>query len=551
MELSGATSGGGLLDQIVASLTAMPAEQRAEVEKAALAFTKGRKWLPNVGPQTTAFFCLADILLYGGQGGGGKSDLGLGLAFTEHRRSLILRRKYVDLGALIDRALEINGTRTGFNGSPPPKLETSDGRLIRFGANQHLGDEQSWQGQPFDLKVFDEACQFLESQVRFHLGWLRSTAEGQRTRAILPSNPPVTAEGQWLVGMFRPWLDITHGKPAKHGELRWFVTDPDGKDFEVPGPQPHQFPGIDKPVIPHSRTFIPAALADNPYLVRTNYQAQLDALPEPLRSAVRDGNFMAARKDDEWQVIPSAWVIEAQKRWTPKPADHVPMCAMGVDISGGGDDPMTIAPRHDGWFAPIIEIPGKNIPKDKLGTYQAGQVVSHRKDNAIVVIDMGGGYGGGPFEHLRANRIDVDAYKGSAASSARTRDRQMTFVNKRSEAIWRFREALDPDQPGGSPIALPPDPMLAADLTAPTWEPISHKGGMAVKIESKEDVCARLGRSTDRGDAVVMCWSVGLKTHQVKGGFRPAQRPQVVMGHMAARRPVQTQPQSYRRREHD
>ena len=516
--------------------------------------TKHMRWLPNPGPQTDAYWSKADVLLYGGQGGGGKSELGLGLAFTAHRRSLILRRQYTDLGAMIDRALEINGSRNGFNGSPPPKLTTPDGRLIRFGANQHLGDEQSWQGQPFDLKVFDEAVQFLEQQIRFHLGWLRSTTPGQRTRALLGSNPPVTAEGQWVIGMFRPWLDITHGNPAKHGELRWFVTDPDGKDFEVPGPEPYQFPGHDRPVIPHSRTFIPAELKDNPYLIRTNYQAQLDALPEPLRSAVRDGNFMAARKDDEWQVIPTAWVLAAQQRWKPQPAAHVPLCAMGVDASGGGDDPMTIARRHDGWFAEMIEVPGKEIPRERIGTYCAGRILSHRRDNAIVVIDMGGGYGGSIYEHLKANQIDCEPYKGSSAASGRTRDKQMAFVNKRSEALWRFREALDPDQPGGSPIALPADPMLVADLTAPTWEPISFRGGMAVKVESKEDVCARLGRSTDRGDAVMMCWTAGLKTAQVRGGFRPVKRQETaILGHQAARRPSyhQQQPQSWRNREHD
>jgi hypothetical protein len=61
-----------------------------------------------------------------------------------------------------------------------------------------------------------------------------------------------------------------------------------------------------------SRTFIPAALRDNPFLINTNYQANLDGLPEPLRSAVRDGNFMAARQDADFQVIPTQWLIEAQ-----------------------------------------------------------------------------------------------------------------------------------------------------------------------------------------------------------------------------------------------
>ena len=170
-----------------------------------------RKWVPNPGPQTEAYYSPADVLLYGGQGGGGKSDLGLGLAFSgPHRRALILRRKYTNLGGLIDRAKEINGGSEGFNGSPPPKFRLPD-RLIEFGANQHLGDEQDFQGIPFDLKVFDEAVQFLEAQVRFHLGWMRSTfamtsePSGQRehaqrasgnavrVRAVLATNPRSTA----------------------------------------------------------------------------------------------------------------------------------------------------------------------------------------------------------------------------------------------------------------------------------------------------------------------------------------------------------------------
>ncbi len=90
------------------------------------------------------------------------------------------------------------------------------------------------------------------------------------------------------------------------------VSDPDGKDVEVDGPEPFEFAGEEKPVIPHTRTFIPAALRDNPFLRDTGYAATLDALPEPLRSAVRDGNFMAARDDDQWQLIPTMWITIRQ-----------------------------------------------------------------------------------------------------------------------------------------------------------------------------------------------------------------------------------------------
>lgn len=487
-----------LLDDILAKLAKMPASEKAELQRAYL--RENPKWLPNIGPQTTAYLCPADLLFYGGQGGGGKSDLGLGLAFSQHRRSLLLRRKYVDLSALVERALEINGTRDGFNGQPPPKLRTPDNRLLHFGANQHLGDEQSWQGQPYDFKFFDEVVQFLEAQVRFHLGWIRSTDEGQRCRAVLGSNPPLDAAGQWVVGMFRPWLDLTHPNPAKHGELRWFVTDPDGKDMEVGGPEPVELDG--KTLIPQSRTFIPAKLSDNPYLIKTNYQAQLDALPEPLRSAVRDGNFMASRKDAENQVIPTAWVLAAQTRWKENGWQAYTMTAMGYDPAGGGKDEATIARRHGGWFDKIVSVQGE---KTADGHAMAAKVLEVRKDSAPVVVDVGGGYAGASIERFKDNGVTFLKFNGAASSTARTKQSNLPFYNKRAEAWWRMREALDPQQQGGSAVELPDDPVLRADLTTPTWELRTGK----IVVESKEDIRERLGRSPDKGDAVVLALSEG------------------------------------------
>lgn len=478
----------------------MPEADKRALQKAMAA--DALKWVPNVGPQTLAYFSPADVLLYGGQGGGGKSDLGIGLAFTAHRRSLILRRKYANLGSLTERAIEINGSRDGYNGSPPPLLRTADGRYIQFAGNQHLGDEQDWQGQPFDFKMFDEAVQFLELQVRFHLGWLRSTTEGQRTRALLATNPPIDSDGDWIIGMFRPWLDITHPNPAKHGELRWFVTAPDGSDLEVDGPEPIQLPGADSVAHPMSRSFIAAALKDNPYLIDTGYQKQLDGLPEPLRSAVRDGNFMAARQDADFQVIPTDWIVQAQARWKPDGHKDYLMTAMGFDPAGGGSDAAELAYRHGGWYGPIITAKGEETAD---GSAAAATIVKHRRGNAPVVVDCGGGYGGAVTLRLKDNDIPHLRFVGAEGSTKHTRDGALKFANKRAEAMWKFREELDPDQEGGSVIALPPDPELRADLAAPTYS----VGARGILIESKDDLRKRLGRSTGKGDAVVMALSSG------------------------------------------
>lgn len=487
------------LDDLVGRLTKLgPDEQRIADELIA----STPVWVPSPGPQTEAYFSKADVLLYGGQGGGGKSDLGLGLAFTAHKRSLIMRRKYANLGSLTERAIEINGSRSGFNGSPPPLLRTTDSRYIQFAGNQHLGDEQDWQGQPFDLKVFDEATQFLELQVRFHLGWLRSTEAGQRVRALLATNPPVDADGDWIIGMFRPWLDVTHPKPAEHGELRWFVTAPDGSDLEVEGPEPVDFPGASGPAIPMSRSFIPAALKDNPFLIDTGYQAKLDGLPEPIRSAVRDGNFMAARADADFQVIPTAWILEAQARWKPDGHRGSAMTAMGLDPAGGGRDSAELASRYGGWFAECVSAKGEETAD---GSSTAAMVIKHRRNSCPVIVDVGGGYGGAVITRFKDNEIPYRPFNGSGESTAKTVDGQLTFVNKRAEAWWRFREALDPDQQGGSPIALPPDPELRADLSAPTWK-LTTRG---IQLESKDDIRKRLGRSPGKGDAAVMSLSEG------------------------------------------
>jgi hypothetical protein len=517
------------LSEVLAAFGAMKPEEKQEIIAEALKHNGDMRWVPSPGPQMAAYHSQADVLLYGGQGGGGKSDLGIGLAFTAHRRSLILRRQYANLSALTERAVGINGTRSGFNGSPPPLLRTQDGRFIQFGANQHLGDEQNWQGQPFDYKFFDEACQFLEQQVRFHLGWLRSTEVGQRVRAVLGSNPPLDASGDWLIKMFRPWLDIAYHKPAKHGELRYFVTAPDGSDLEVDGPEPVE---LDKhKLIPESRTFIPAALSDNPYLINTGYQSKLDALPEPLRSAVRDGNFMAVRQDSQFQVIPMAWILAAQERWKPDGFQKFLMTAMAFDPAGGGSDAEELIWRHGGWFAEPVTAKGVET---KDGSRAAGVIVAHRRANAPVVVDVGGGYGGAVIQRLDDNEIPHHGFNGARKSMAKTKDGKLGFYNKRAEVWWRMREELDPDQEGGSVIALPPGAEVRADLAAPQWK-LTTQG---IQIESKDDIRKRLGRSTGKGDVVVMCLVEGqaVITRELHKASRAAKRAPKVITSQTRRR---------------
>ncbi|MBZ0148527.1 MAG: hypothetical protein K8F62_13440, partial [Pseudorhodoplanes sp.] len=193
------------------------------------------KWVPSEGPQSQAYDSEADMLLYGGEPGGGKSQLILGLAFNKHRRSLIMRRHYGELERLIEDAVAIHGSRHGFSRDPHPRLRIAPGSTVYFRAAQHVGDEHGTMGQGRDLLGIDEATHFAESQVRFLMGWVRSEIPGQRCRTVLATNPPLTAEGLWVNAMFAPWLDPNFPRPARPRELRWVITDEEGKDLWVDG----------------------------------------------------------------------------------------------------------------------------------------------------------------------------------------------------------------------------------------------------------------------------------------------------------------------------
>ena len=183
-----------LINELIEKYDGLSPEKKAEMDKLVEDRSQGRLWFPTPGPQLLAVECKADVLLYGGSGGSGKTDLILGLAHTEHKRTLIIRKHYVDLTALTDRAKEINGTEKGYNGSIPPRLKTVEGRLIDFGGIAKPGDEEHWQGQAHDLLAVDEVVQNREKQIRFLMGWVRSAEEGQRCRVILASNPPTTSD---------------------------------------------------------------------------------------------------------------------------------------------------------------------------------------------------------------------------------------------------------------------------------------------------------------------------------------------------------------------
>jgi hypothetical protein len=470
------------LHEMLEILRELSPKERKALEKDVFDQTKNRVWIPNLGPQTDGYTTEADELFYGGQAGGGKSDMIVGLALEEHSRSLIFRRFQDDADALADRAMELVGNRDGWNGQKH-RLRLESDRVIDFGGMKEEKDKERYKGKPHDLIGFDEIPDFLKSQYEFVIAWNRSVDPEQRCRIVCAGNPPTQAEGLWVIDYWGAWLHPNHPNPAQEGELRWYTQDLEGNEIEVDGFGPHIIGG--QKVYARSRTFIRAKLDDNPDLAATNYDAVLSKLPKELRAAYRDGRFDLGLKDRPWQIVPSAWVRAAQSR-----------------VAQGGDDKTSLAPRHGFWLGDIAMYKGVETPDGKTC---AGKVLFHRRNNAEVILDMGGGYGGATYERLEMNGIRSKKYKGNTLTKKRTKDRVLKFANVRTATLWNMREMLDPDQVGGSKMALPNDPELFADLTAAAY---SVERGV-IKATSKEDLVKRLGRSTDKGDCAMMAFTSG------------------------------------------
>jgi hypothetical protein len=235
-------------------------------------------WTPLPGPQVSALDSPADELFYGGGAGGGKSDLLLGYGLTRARHGIVFRRQFRQLlgpERLIERSKAIVGRPELFNHTQLV-WRLPGGRMLEFGAVDHEDDKAKYQGRAHDFKGFDEVAQFSESQYLFLIGWARTSQPGQRVRVIACGNPPQSADGEWVIQRWAPWLNPQHPDPAEPGELRWYATL-DGQDRECEDGAPFDWKG--ELVTPRSRTFIPARLADNPHLEATGYRATLQGLP--------------------------------------------------------------------------------------------------------------------------------------------------------------------------------------------------------------------------------------------------------------------------------
>lgn len=264
---------------------------------------------PQPGPQWEFFASSADVVVYGGAAGGGKSWAVLTEpmrhAGNSGFRAVVFRRNSTQVfspGGLWDEATKLYAPAGAEPNHSAHTWTFPSGASIAFRHIQHEQDKLKYQGMQAAYIAFDELTHFTESQFFYMLSRNRSTC-GVRPYVRASTNPDADS---WVRRFIDWWIGDDGFPVAEHaGRLRYFGRD--GDEFvwgdsreEVHEKAPHLFDGaLEQGAKLHnlikSVTFIPASVRDNQAMLRADpaYLAGLNALSKVDRARLRDGNWDA------------------------------------------------------------------------------------------------------------------------------------------------------------------------------------------------------------------------------------------------------------------
>lgn len=256
---------------------------------------------PQPGPQSAFLASEADITIYGGAAGGGKS-FGLLLAPLQWIHvpgfgAVIFRRTTVQVraeGGLWDDSAEIYPALSAIPREQQLQWRFPSGAGVSFAHMEYERNRLDWQGSQICLIGFDELTHFTWRQFSYMFSRNRSTC-GVRPRIVATTNPDADS---WVAEFISWWIDQDTGAPIadRAGTLRWFVQV--GDDL-IWGDSRDELRARYPDRIPTSVTFIPAKLDDNPALTSKDatYRGRLMALDRVERARLLEGN---------WKIKPTA-----------------------------------------------------------------------------------------------------------------------------------------------------------------------------------------------------------------------------------------------------
>jgi hypothetical protein len=232
----------------------------------------------------------------------------------------------------------------------------------------------------------------------------------------------------------------------------------------------------------------------------------------PLFQAKVRGQFPDSRSTG---VLPLGWVQQCVNRWhdwcdAGKP--NTPgRRVVGVDpaYKGTEGDETAICVRQGNVAQQLLRF----RDADTIETAENAARYLHVAESLAVVDVIG--IGAGVFDQLSRWHTDGTVlgrpvqFVAGASSTSYDRIGALRFRNDRAAAWWNFRELIDPAR--GSQIAIPDDEKLIEELVAVQVE--NQQGGI-IKVEGKDEIRKRLGRSTDSADALIQSfWLPGSPTN--------------------------------------
>lgn len=257
---------------------------------------------PQAGPQTAFMATPADIALYGGGAGGGKTwaEVFKAAQYTHvpGYAAVIFRRESVQLvggGSIWEEAQGIYPHLGGKAVQGPVlKWRFPAGSQIEFRHLQREADKHAHQGKQYSAIFFDELTHFTETQFWYLISRLRSTC-GVRPFLRATCNPDPDSFVRKLVA----WWIGPDGRviPERSGVIRWIARVGDVLHWaDRPEELTERF---GEHVSPMSFTFIASSLTDNPALTSKDpgYAGRLAALPLVERERLLGCN---------WDIRPAA-----------------------------------------------------------------------------------------------------------------------------------------------------------------------------------------------------------------------------------------------------
>ena len=268
---------------------------------------------PQEGPQTVFLQTEADIAIYGGAAGGGKTWALLLEALRHVTNSrfgaMIFRRTFKEIsaeGSMWDESIDLYPNVGGEPTGGKYHWRFPSGAKISFGHMQRDKDYLQYKGAQIALLCFDQLEEFTEEQFFYMLSRNRSMS-GVKPYVRATCNP----EPNWLGEFLSWWIDQDTGLPIpeRAGKIRWMARI--GEELTW---SDHRRELADQGVIPKSVTFIPSTVYDNKILLEKDpaYLANLQALQYVDRERLLGGNWKIKEEagrlfNREWfEIVPDA-----------------------------------------------------------------------------------------------------------------------------------------------------------------------------------------------------------------------------------------------------